>query len=161
MTTVQNAQVDLRGRTTLKLVLQLGADTIEALQERGMDAPPKQVVLHLRESTERERRKFFETKDELVAADPVAFMANLLKRRCPDDLPMMVFEEMVLDMGETTIAQLQEAYLSGRLVDPKVMRAAVEVVRNQLANATINAISEGPLPFSQDGMESDPGSETS
>lgn len=157
--TTQHGSVDVTGRPTLKVVLALPPSTTSALLVRDIPAP-RQVILTMREATFRERQKFMQEKDTVGEADPIGWSAGLLRSRCEDDVPLAVFEELVMDMTESTLALLQDAYLSGRLADPKVMGGAVRTVRNRLMDAMLAGLQTEPSPSSPT-TASGPGSEGS
>lgn len=159
MTSTPSGSIDLTGRPTLHITLKLTGDMKAALAQREVPAP-EYVVLVMREATFREKHKFETEIKGKMLEDPVAWNAALLKSRCESDLPLAVFEELVWGMTETTLSQLQAAYMTGVLADPLLVSRAVTAARQQLSNAGLNALLNATSPSSPTGSAFDPGNAT-
>lgn len=176
--TTQTGSIDLSGRATLRVALNLDAPTKRAVARllvekhakaraaQGLepdpdfvpDVPPR-IWLRLREASFREQRDWDLDRQSKGAADPVLWTAELLRDRCEDDdIDIDVLHEMVMGMDGATMAQFQQAFITGTLQDPKVMRGASTNVTAKLTAALLLQLAQSEvLPFSPGTSASDPG----
>lgn len=173
--------IDLTGRPTLTVGLNIDRPTQRAIVKRlkakheadakakGVEpdpdfAPvaPTRITLRLREATLRDQNEWNEGRLTLGATDPILWTAQLLQDRCEEDIDIDTLQEVVLGMDEGTIAQFQQAYVTGTLQDPKVMSSATAAVKKKLTTALLGQLAaDEPLPFSPDTSAFAPGSEAS
>lgn len=179
--TTQNTVIDLTGRPTLIVGLTLDRPTkraivkmleakhahAQAAQGKEPDPAfkaeaPDKIVLRLREATFRDQADWDEQRRSLGATDPVLWTAQLLQDRCEDDIDIDVLQEVVKGMDGATMAQFQQAFITGTLQDPKTMRGATTGVTTKLTAALLLQLAGSEaLPFSPDTSASDPGNATS
>ncbi|WP_157445358.1 hypothetical protein [Deinococcus actinosclerus] len=156
----QTESLPITGRPTLRVVLAVPETTRAALAEQGVTAPAE-VELWLQEATLRERAQVEQAQRTLGQQDPTEWLAGLLHKRSAAGTDLPVLRELILDMTPTTIAQLTQAYVTGRLADPKTLRAALAQTETRLEAALLEQLGNGePSPSSPTGTASNPGSET-
>lgn len=178
--TTQNAIIDLTGRPTLIVGLTLDRPTKRAIvrvlqdkhaqaqEARGLQPDPNfvakapdKIVVRLREATFRDQAEWDEQRQTLGMTDPLLWTAQLLQDRCEDDIDIDVLKEVVRGMDASTMAQFQQAYISGTLQDPKVLSSATTGVNMKLTAALLSQLGEsGVSPFSPGTSASDPGNAT-
>lgn len=157
----QTESLPITGRPTLRVVLAVPETTRAALAEQGVTAPAE-VELWLQEATLRERAQVEQAQRTLGQQDPTEWLAGLLHKRSAAGTDLAVLRELILDMTPTTIAQLTQAYVTGRLTDPKTLGAALAQTETRLEAALLEQLGSGePLPSSITSSASSPGNDTS
>jgi len=176
----QRTVIDLTGRPTLIVRLNVDRPTKRAIlrvltekhaaqREAQGKAPdpdftpdvPDFVTVKLKEATFRDQAEWDEQRQTVGMTDPVGWTAQLLQDRCDDDVDIDVMKEVVRGMDGATMAQFQQAYITGALQDPKTLSAALGGVTTKLTAALLLQLGAGePLPFSPLTTASDPGNGT-
>jgi hypothetical protein len=154
-----NEPLNLTGRVTLRVVLPIPDETRAALTEQGIDAPAE-IVLNLREGTNRENLRWDQEKDTLGQTDPLGWTAALILRRAEAGTDERVIRELVNDMAPSVMGQFQQAYLTGRLVDPKAISDATVNTMGMLMDRALSALGNGEalpssVPFTASGLGSE------
>lgn len=172
--------IDLTGRPTLTVGLNIDRPTqraiVKRLTQKHIDeataagrepdpnftpVAPTRIVLRLREATLRDQNEWNEGRQTLGVTDPILWTAQLLQDRAEEDIDIDVLREVVLGMDEGTIAQFQQAYVTGTLQDPKVMSSATASVKKKMTTALLGQLAAGEIsPYLPDTSALDPGNVT-
>lgn len=142
--------LDISGTRTVRLVLPITDEDQQALREAGVPIPdPAEVVLLLREASNRERARYGTDMEPGGPAqrDGQGWVTGLLLRRAEPGTDPRVMREVVNGLGPTDTAMLTHAYLTGVLPDPKAAAGAVQATLTGMTNGLLGTLaSAGPSP---------------
>lgn len=136
-------------------------DAREALKEQGITDVPEHLTLYLRSATGRERKKFQARLQNCKSEDDLREMlADLLLTRMDEGSDRRIVREVLEDADQTTMNQLQYAYVNGVIPEGKALERAVQATAARLTPRTLDALAVTSRPSSPPSTASDPGSGT-